>query len=33
MQGIEQLDLLDANQTLVMARADGVLNLTMAPLP
>jgi hypothetical protein len=33
MQGIEQLDLLDANQTLVMARADGVLNLATAPLP
>jgi hypothetical protein len=33
MQGIEQLDLLDANQTLVMARAEGVLNLATAPLP
>jgi hypothetical protein len=33
MQGIEQLDLLDANQTLVLARADGALNLATVSLP
>jgi hypothetical protein len=34
MKGIEQLDLLDASRTLVLARADGgALNLATVALP
>jgi hypothetical protein len=33
MQGVEQLDMLDASQTLVLARSDGALNLSTVPLP
>ncbi len=33
MQGIEQLDLLDAQNSIVIARASGALNLQVVPLP
>jgi hypothetical protein len=33
MKGIEQLDLLDATQTIVLSRADGALNLAAVALP
>jgi hypothetical protein len=33
MKGIEQLDLLDATQTIVLARAEGMLNLATVALP
>ena len=33
MKGIEQLDLLDANQSIALARTDGTLNLVTAALP
>jgi hypothetical protein len=33
MQGVEQLDLLDAQHSIVIARANGALNLQVVPLP
>jgi hypothetical protein len=33
MQGIEQLDLLNAQSSIVIARANGALNLQVLPLP
>jgi hypothetical protein len=33
MQGVEQLDLLDAQNSIVIARANGALNLQVLPLP
>jgi hypothetical protein len=33
MQGIEQLDLLDAQNSIVIAKANGALNLQVVPLP
>jgi hypothetical protein len=33
MQGVEQLDLLNAGQSIVIARANGALNLQVLPLP
>ena len=33
MQGIEQLDMLDAQNSIVIARANGAVNLQVVPLP
>ena len=33
MQGIEQLDMLDAQNSIVIARVNGGLNLQVVPLP